>query len=55
MKKYIFINVLNSNIEISILAYNYSQAMDLLLSVTRNIDEMVAEFRKHLENTFNKK
>lgn len=39
MKEYIFINILNSNIEIRIKANYYSQAMDILLSVTRNIDE----------------
>jgi hypothetical protein len=39
MKEYIFTNTLNSNIEIKIKAYNYTQAMDLLLSVTRNIDD----------------
>ena len=39
MKEYIFTNVLNSNIEIKIKAYNYTQAMDLLLSVTKDIDD----------------
>lgn len=39
MKEYIFTNVLNSNIEIKIKAYNYTQAMDLLLAVTRDIDD----------------
>jgi hypothetical protein len=39
MKEYIFENVLNSNIKIRIKAYYYSQAMDLLLSVTRNVDD----------------
>ena len=39
MKEYIFENILNSNIEIRIKANYYSQAMDLLLSVTRNIDD----------------
>jgi hypothetical protein len=39
MKEYIFTNILNSNIEIKIKAYNYTQAMDLLLSVTRDIDD----------------
>jgi len=38
MKEYIFTNVSNSNIEIKIKASFYSQAMDLLLSITRNID-----------------
>jgi len=39
MKEYIFTNTLNSNIDIKIKASNYTQAMDLLLSVTRNIDD----------------
>lgn len=39
MKRYTFLNVLNSNIEINIKAQNYTQAMDLLASVTRNIDD----------------
>jgi len=39
MKDYIFTNTLNSNIEIKITAYNYTQAMDLLLSVTRYIED----------------
>ena len=39
MKEYIFENVLNSNIKINIKANSYLQAMDLLLSVTRNIDD----------------
>jgi len=39
MKYYIFENILNSNIEIRIKANYYSQAMDFLLSVTRNIDD----------------
>jgi len=39
MKEYIFENILNSNIEIRIKAHYYTQAMDLLLSVTRNIDD----------------
>lgn len=39
MKEYIFENILNSNIEIRIKANYYNQAMELLLSVTRNIDD----------------
>jgi hypothetical protein len=39
MKEYIFENILNSNIEIRIKAHYYSQAMELLLSVTRNIED----------------
>lgn len=39
MKEYIFENILNSNIEIRIKANYYAQAMDLLLSATRNIDD----------------
>jgi hypothetical protein len=39
MKKYIFTNILNSNIEIIIKAHYYYQAMELLLSVTRNIED----------------
>ena len=39
MKEYIFTNTLNLNIEIRIKANYYAQAMDLLLSVTRNIDD----------------
>jgi hypothetical protein len=39
MKHYIFTNSLNSNIEIKIKAYNLPEAMDLLLSVTKNIDD----------------
>jgi hypothetical protein len=39
MKEYIFKNILNSNIEIRIKANYYNQAMELLLSVTRNIDD----------------
>lgn len=39
MNKYIFSHVINSNIKININAQNYTQAMDLLLSVTRNIDD----------------
>lgn len=38
MKEYIFENILNSNIEIKIKAHYYTQAMDLLLAVTRDID-----------------
>jgi len=39
MKEYIFENKLNSNIEIRIKAYNYTQAMELLLTITRDIDD----------------
>ena len=39
MKEYIFTNVLNSNIEIRIKANYYTQAMELLLSITRDIDD----------------
>lgn len=39
MKEYIFENILNSNIEIRIKADYYTQAMDLLLSVTRYIED----------------
>jgi hypothetical protein len=39
MKDFIFINTINSNIKITITAYNYTQAMDLLLSVTRYIED----------------
>jgi hypothetical protein len=39
MKEYIFQNILNSNIEIRIKVHYYTQAMDLLLSVTRNIGD----------------
>jgi hypothetical protein len=39
MKEYIFENIFNSNIEIKVKARYYTQAMDLLLSVTRNIDD----------------
>jgi hypothetical protein len=39
MKEYIFQNILNSNIEIRIKADYYTQAMDLLLSVTSYIDD----------------
>ena len=38
MEAYIFIHKTNPNIEIRISAYNYTQAMDLLLSITRDID-----------------
>jgi hypothetical protein len=38
MKEYIFTSVRYSNIEIKILANSYTQAMDLLLSNTRDID-----------------
>ncbi len=39
MRQYNFFNVLNANIEINIKAHNYTQAMDLLLSITRNIND----------------
>ena len=39
MEEYVFINILNSNIEIKIKANYYTQAMDLLLSATKNIDD----------------
>ena len=39
MKEYIFENILNSNIEIRIKANYYNEAMDLLLSVTRYIED----------------
>lgn len=38
MKTYIFNHTENSNIKIIIEAYNYTQAMDLLLSVTRDVE-----------------
>lgn len=38
MKTYIFNHTENSNIKIIIEAYNYTQAMELLLSVTRDIE-----------------
>ena len=38
MREYIFENTLNSNIQIRIKAYTYTDAMDLLLSITRDID-----------------
>lgn len=48
MKEYIFQNTLNTNIEIRIKATNYNQAMDLLLSITRNIDDF--RLYSHNEN-----
>jgi hypothetical protein len=39
MNDYIFENTLNSKIEIRIKANSYTQAMDLLLTVTRYIEE----------------
>jgi hypothetical protein len=39
MKEYIFTNTLNANIEIVIKAHNFTYAMELLLSVTRNIED----------------
>lgn len=39
MKTYTFENVLNSNIRIKIKANYYTQAMDLLLSATRHIED----------------
>jgi hypothetical protein len=39
MKEYIFENILNSNINIVIKAHHYTQAMELLLSTTRDIDD----------------
>ena len=38
-KEYIFENIIHSSIKIVIEAYNYTQAMELLLLVTRNIDD----------------
>ena len=46
MKKYIFENVLKSDIEISIKAYNYTQAMEILLSVVRNIEDYILTSEK---------
>jgi hypothetical protein len=39
MKEYLFENQLNSNIEIRIKAYNFTDAMELLLATTRDIDD----------------
>jgi hypothetical protein len=39
MKEYIFENVLHSNIEIKIKADHYTEAMELLLTVTRYIED----------------
>lgn len=39
MKTYVFENQLNSNIKVLIDAYNYAQAMDMLLSTIRDIDD----------------
>lgn len=49
MKEYISTNVLNLNIEIRIKANYYSQAMDLLLSVTRNIDDYRIGYQNAVE------
>lgn len=38
-KEFTFINTLNFNIKVNIKAYNFTEAMDLLLSITRNIDD----------------
>lgn len=43
MKNFIFIHKLNSNIKITIIAYSYTQAMDLLLSITRHIEDFKLE------------
>lgn len=48
MKEYIFINILNSRIEIRINANSYAQAMDILLYITRDIDE----YRVQSDNPF---
>ena len=37
MKKYIFINTLNSNIEIKIKAKNYNEAMECLLMEVKHV------------------
>jgi len=37
MTKFIFKNIVHSGIEISIIAYNFTDAMEKLLSVTRDI------------------
>lgn len=39
MKKYIFINKTNSNIQIVINANSYTEAMELLLAITRYIED----------------
>ena len=37
MKEYIFINILNSNIEIKIKAKHYNEAMEMLLIEVRHV------------------
>ena len=39
MKKYTFINTLNTNIKIIIIANSFTNAMELLLLVTRDIED----------------
>lgn len=39
MKEYVFENQIKSDIEIRIKAYNYTQAMQILLSIVRNIED----------------
>lgn len=39
MKEFVFKNVLNSNIEIKIKANYYSQAIELLFSVTKYVED----------------
>ncbi len=39
MKEYVFENQTKSDIEIRIKAYNYTQAMQILLSIVRNIED----------------
>ena len=39
MEKYIFKNIVYKGIEISIMAHNFTEAMETLLKITRNIDD----------------
>lgn len=39
MKIYIYTNIYNSNIEIRILANNFTEASEILLSITRDFEE----------------
>ena len=39
MKEYIFINILNSNIEIKIKAKHYNEAMEMLLIEVRHVTD----------------
>jgi hypothetical protein len=43
MKEYIFINILNSNIEIKIKAKHYNEAMEILLMEVRHVSDYKIE------------